>query len=389
MSHIASVQRIIRITRPRAKFVNVSHSSEFIPTSSHNLFEKGFYSVHLYDEQIDSNVVKTPYGMVMIHNTYLASFAYNLLLCWVVGNDRVKYPALSTSLPDLLKHNFKKFYAEQLISRYDHVFSRAMFLETLLFEQVQMVPVFAARAEHAELDNIAELASHIMSSLVSFHELGHLLLEQKTQSFSTILAESPLPFRTCYQQIENQYPPAFLAEVQCDWISILSCWQEYQSKLSPVWLLQSIAFGFAGFAVMSSLLKSAEATVRDLQQMEIQVDHQSIAKQHREISFSLGKDRDMIERATLVIQLCEQIANQQNDSIWHQSTELNLPSSLLDDLTTLVDYLVDSTDSNARSMSLLVAEALEGHPSGTEFLYLRSKTFQSQREIPSNPYQNS
>jgi hypothetical protein len=43
---------------------------------------------------------------------------------------------------------------------------------------------------------------------------------------------------------------------------------------------------------------------------------------------------------------------------------------------------MESDDRNARDMSLLVAEALHEHPRGVEFLYLRSKTFSSNRELP-------
>lgn len=150
-----------------ARFVACMHSSEFIDRSAG--LGEGFFYVNLYNAKIDSNVVTSKRGLILIHNTYLPSFAYNLLLCWMLcaGGERF-------DLGRLLRHHFKKFFGEQLLrSNPNGIFSRAVYLETLLHDQVCMVPVFEAKSRQPDLDRRATLASQLMSSAVSFHELGH------------------------------------------------------------------------------------------------------------------------------------------------------------------------------------------------------------------------
>jgi hypothetical protein len=154
----------VQIVRPRARFVAVTHSSEFIDKGA-NLGD-GFYYVNLYDEQIDSNLLIPTTGkdkLILIHNSYLSSFAYNLLLCWFhclrLGDQKDSQLNLSR----LLKHNFKKYFAEQLLSANNNAFSRALFLETLLYEQAWMIPVFEAKATNSNLSRDADLGAQLMS----------------------------------------------------------------------------------------------------------------------------------------------------------------------------------------------------------------------------------
>lgn len=130
MSEIEAILSLLRKLRPTAKFLKGSHSADFIDAGAQ--LENGFYFVSLYDEKIDANVVRTKRGIVIINNTYLASFAYNVFLCCLY------HPGLPWAAPAttaLLKHNFKKFFAEQLLYFRNNIFSRAVLLETLLFEQ--------------------------------------------------------------------------------------------------------------------------------------------------------------------------------------------------------------------------------------------------------------
>jgi hypothetical protein len=159
-----ALDRVKRL-RPRAKFVAYSRSKDFIEQVPG--FDVDFHYISLYDEQIDANLIKTQRGLLLIHNTYLASFAYNLLLCWLysAGVPLAEQDALRR---DLLKHNFKKFFAEQLIHHGSSLFSRALFLETLLYEQKMMVPIFEARTRDPELDARARESAGLMSLILSY-----------------------------------------------------------------------------------------------------------------------------------------------------------------------------------------------------------------------------
>lgn len=371
MTADAGVRRYLRIDRPRAKFVAVG---DVVETGDPAL--GGVRYVSLYDERIEANVVYGPAGLILINNTYLPSFAYNLLLCWIYcGRGSVS----DTERRRLIAHNFKKFYAEQLLHTYDGIFTRAIFLETLLYEQVCMVPVFAERERDPELDRLARFASELMASAVSSHELGHFILKRGPGVWDEALQWRDGAVRPLYEEVRERQPPAFVAEFQGDVLSVIACLttaegeQEEEGRREMV--LRGLVFGYAAFAVLFSLEKSARATVAEHRSSHEDVDFRSIQKLDRNYEFALGIDWEMAERARYVERLCRAVCKQAGGDLYDSTGPLRLTPDLLDDLLKYVDSVMDSDDRNAREMSLLVAEALHGHPCGTEYLYMRSKTF--------------
>jgi hypothetical protein len=380
MINKTAIERIIRLTRPKGKFLIVSHSDEFIEKGT--LLGKSFYYVSLYDEKIDSNIVKTPHGLILINNTYLPSFAYNLFLCFLYHSDRSKNGTGSTAdKAYLLKHNFKKFFAEQLLHFHNNTFSRAIFLETLLYEQQHMVPVFAAREQNSDLDEKATFAAGLMSNLVSFHELGHFYLAETDKMWEELVVHNSSTLKVLYEKIEHQYSEAFLEEFKCDAISIFSCVNEHNPKVSYPFLLNAVTFGYSAFAVMVSLVKSAHKTASEHRKTKEVIDLQSIDKIKRDFDFTLGLDTDFIERAKLVTDLCQLLAKEKGFDLFEPHQDFHFSASILNDLLAYVDSIMESDDDNARKMSMLVAESLYKHPDGMDYLYLRSKVFTAQRVL--------
>lgn len=93
-----------------------------------------------------------------------------MLLCYLY---HFKNAADSPGVIELFRHNFKKFFAEQLFYFHNSIFSRSILLETLLYEQKIIVPVFEAKNHDEELEKNATAGSQIMSNLGMFHEFGH------------------------------------------------------------------------------------------------------------------------------------------------------------------------------------------------------------------------
>ena len=367
------IRRRIELLRPRAKFVAVTHSADFIDPAAN--LGAGFHYVNLYDEKIDSNVINSPHGLIMIHNTYLSSFSYNLLLCWLLCADSANPAAVSLNQEQLLKHNFKKYFAEQLLSFHNNIFSRAVFLETLLYEQACMIPVFEAKSQDKTLSNNADLGAQLMSAALSFHELGHVYLGKDRQIWDEIPAQHNDLLRNLLERAANNYSDLFVEEVRCDVISVLSCFEQFKESMEPQFRIRAIAFAFAAFAVLYSLTKSAKATTNEHKTVEDNVDFNSIEKRHIDYQYTIGIDLDFVERAKLVIELCENIAKREGVVLFDEAGAFPLPARILDDLLQYVDRIMESEDENARKMSLLVSESLHGHPSGLAYLYLRSKTF--------------
>lgn len=373
MSQAEYVRRRVEILRPRAKFVAFSHSSEFIDSSA-NLGD-GFHYVNLYDEKIDSNVIISPRGLIMIHNTYLSSFSYNLLLCWFLCAGRTDNKADNAELERLLKHNFKKYFAEQLLYFHNNVFSRAIFLETLLYEQAWMIPVFEARAKDATLSRNSDLGAQLMSSVLSFHELGHFYLDKTPQIWQEILDKHAGILQTQFNRVVGEYPAIFVEEFRCDVISIISCLEQFKADMKRKFCLRAIVFAFSAFAVLYSLTKSAEKTAAEQRAVLDNVDFGSIEKCRVDYEYSIGIDLDFVERARLVIELCSNIAGKEGLPLFEEAGEFPLPHTILEDSLLYVDKVMESDDANARGLSMLVAESLHDHPDGLEYLYLRSKTF--------------
>lgn len=371
MTTEAGVRRYLRIERPRAKFVAVGDVVE-----TGDPVVGGFRYVSLYDERIDANVVEGRAGFILIQNTYLPSFAYNLLLCWMYCDRAL---ASDTERRRLIAHNFKKFYAEQLLHAYDGIFARAVFLETLLYEQVCMVPVFAERERDPELDRLARFASQLMASAVSNHELGHFILKRGPGVWDEALRWMDGVVRPLYEEVRERRPPAFVAEFQCDVLSVIASLTtadgEEKEEGRRDRVLRGLVFAYAAFAVLFSLEKSARATAAEHRIAHEDVDFRSIQKLERNYEFALGIDGEMAERARYVERLCRAVCERTGGDLYDSTGPFPLSPDLLDHLLGYVDSLMDSDDRNAREMSLLVAEALHGHPRGTEYLYLRSKTF--------------
>jgi len=372
------IERLIDLTRPNAKFIAVSHSNEF--TEPLPELGDGYYYVSLYDEKIDSLLNKTNDGkLYLIHNTYLSSFAYNLYLCLFYSQQNEEEVIIKNN--PLLTHNFKKFFAEQLYAFNNNIFSRAILLETLLYEQQMMVPVFEQKSTDKVLNKKASFASSIMSSLISFHELGHYFLEIDNTTWNTLLRDNKNTLGVLYEKIKLDSSQALLDEFKCDAIAVLSCINQYSKDYGIEAVLKSALFGFAAYAVLSSLVKSAEATSIDHKKIVENVDFLSIEKQHRDYDYKIGIDNDFVLRTKIISALCMHIAHNENIDLFGKQEGIYLPESLLNDMLNIINIVMDSNDSNARKMSMLVAEALHNHPEGMEYLYLRSKVFESVRDL--------
>jgi hypothetical protein len=376
MTEADQLRRYLRLSRPEAKFVAIilrEGPEAAVP----------FHYASLYDEDIDLQFMSTPLGPMLIDNTYLGSFAYNLLTCWLqVHRQPGTAEEAQALLSSRLKHNFKKFYAEQLLRRLNNCFTRAIFLETLLYEQQIMIPVFAARQTDAALDARITAAARLMTGLCANHELGHHFCDPPGDFWAEFLAAQPAAQQEWYQRKLAHYPPAFISELKCDWIACHSLLHVPPEALTRVEVIRGIVFGFASFAVLYSLDKSAQATTTAQATIRDEVDLRSIAKRNYNQTYVLGQDLDFIERAKLIQELAILIARDEGIPLFTTEGEFPLPRDLLPQLLTCMDTLMDTTDPNARAMSMLVAESLHGHEAGTNYLYLRSKVFQSNRDLP-------
>jgi hypothetical protein len=310
----------------------------------------------------------------MIQNTYIASFAYNLFLCWL-GHHR--NGAEIAPIDSLLAHNFKKFFAEQIYRQTNRIPSRALLLETLLYEQAMMVDVFALKEREAKLSADADAAAGLMSFALSMHELGHYYLATQPATWAALIEYAQGAIGPLYERAMRQRGPEFAVEFQCDAYAVVGCFRQYEAHAGPAFALRAITFAFAAYAAMYSAAATAAATARlwDAGPAE-QVDFLDIAPMPDvEHDTEWAFDAPFLARAGLVGELCAALATARGMALYGDDDPFPLPSTIVKDLTGYVGKVFDCADVNARRMSNLVAQAMTGHDQGMEYLYLRRPTF--------------
>ena len=373
----------VRALRPTAKFLDVSHSRDFIEPMAK--LGEGFFKANLYDENIDANLMSSPkLGHILVENTYLSSFTFNLFLCWIGSYTRA--PGLAP-LDVLLAHNFKKFFAEQVYRLVNRVPSRALLLETLLYEQVHMVPVFAAKDDDAQLSKDSDTATEMMSLSLAMHELGHYMLATQPTGWASFLVREPEIIGPLYLHVYKNFDPVMTDEFRCDLYAVMGCLGAFKGYGDPNFAFRTLAFSYCAYAVLYSILRTAEATAELWRNLPETVDLRDISrKPYVEHDVGWARDDAFIQRAAWVVELCEKFAAREGLSLFGEDYPFPLPRTILQDLLAYVGRVTDCTDTNARGMSNLVAESLSQSEEGMEYLYLRSKTFRSNRDEPLTVY---
>lgn len=372
-------KRYIRLTRPKAKFDAYSHTDNFMDLEAQ--IGKGFFYISLYDELVDANLVETPKGVLVIGNTYLSSFAYNLILAWIYEHKEGKINR--DTINPLIKYNFKKFFAEQLYHNINNIFSRAVLLETLLYEQQLMIPVFEAANTNLSWAETADAVAGLMSGIVLFHELGHYYLTHATGMFPTLYNENERVLKPFFELLQKEnYVPAFIEEIKCDIFAVYSLFMTDKGQASnDTLILRSAVIGYSVFAVLKSLQKSAEATAVEQKKEPDNVVLKSIKKSNREYTYQVGVYTDMVERARWMTILCEMIAADKKITLYGDDDILPLREDVSSYLNQYINEAMVQNNSNERAIAKLVAEAFFDHPDGIEHLYLNSKVFKSARKI--------
>ena len=146
MSEAAGARETLRALRPCVREEFLSDGAAF----DYSIDEFGFrlrgVQFSIYDYEIDAVFLRSRgYGPIIVNNTYLASFAYNIAITWWLTGTSPSAAPLSggNEVSSLLRYNLKKFFAEQVLIRTQSVFGIAIFLETLIYEERAMRPLLA------------------------------------------------------------------------------------------------------------------------------------------------------------------------------------------------------------------------------------------------------
>jgi len=364
--------------RPRVR-------DEFLRTGAsfdYDLAELGFRlrgeQCSIYDEGIDAVLLRSKrHGNIIANNTYVSSFAYNLAVAWLAYGR--EYEAFrrrdDCALTRLLRYNLKKFFAEQILSRTHSVFGLGIFLETLLYEERAMRPLFAASAGDPILEARYQYFGDLMSNLLLFHEVGHLVRDARADMEELLLAEirgaADAPFAADW----SEYPDPGRTEFLCDTFSLLMASRNVPSCADAVFVLRAIAFGFAMCACMYGLEKSAAATALAY---PASGDRDTLGEIHASLpgaSFVIGIDQSAVVRARSALRVCEVLAGQQGIDLYAPDGDFPLFPDVIETTTAFATTVVTDQDPQIRGLCELLARAFHGHDRGVDYLMSRSKVF--------------
>ncbi|MCB0448123.1 MAG: hypothetical protein KDD03_11545 [Gelidibacter sp.] len=374
-----TIEASIRLIRPTAKFIAVTHSSEFITEKDYPK-DKHYYYVSLHDEYIDSNYFDFDNERILVCNTYAGSFIYNLGLCfyYCFNKNQNDTQLEEQTLNLLLKYNFKKFYAEQLYNLRNCIFSRAIFLETLIYEQENMIPIFKDLNEHNHQDPLVEEITSIGTNIFSVHEMGHHFFNESDKYWNTEIAEEhKVIFQDVLGKSGNHFSSKEKLELKCDFLALISCLENTKcDETSNIAILS-----YHAMSLLYSLKTSSEKTIKWLNDNHSQeeVDFKNIGKQKGTYEYVVETDTAMKDRANLMIQMCEKLSVSMGLKLYEQCNRIPLSKSHIKFLYKSMQEIMQSSNANQRAICRLLAEAFHSHTEGIEYLYLRSKIFKSNR----------
>lgn len=352
------------------------------------------WQTSVYHEAFDPVTLQSKrHGLILVPNTYLSSFAYNVVAAWHHYADGSR---AWTSDPDhplarALRFNLKKFYAEQILRRTHNLFGIAVFLETLLYEEAVMYPVLAAVGGPQFADTPAGLTaeelnviSGWLTRLVFTHEVGHVVHDDH---FRDRLLEN-LPSKAhSLAGLWDAYGPA-AEEFECDALAVAMALAPEAVKVPLVEACRLTLLGFTAFAALHTLDLSAKATAANSPASSEDSERGNVLSSMSGASYTIetvpALQRD---RAYAVRRLVELIAEDRAVDLYSHTWpdvagdphaangRFPISPTLMDDMEEFLPTIIEGTDPRVRGKCEMLARALHGHPEGIDYLAWRSKTF--------------
>lgn len=336
-------------------------------------FDLTGHQLSIYTEAWDAKMFRTRHhGVIIVNNTYLSSFAYNIAAVWMhYGHE---YAQLKQGedcvLVSLLNYNLKKFFAEQIMRRSNCIFGSAIFLETLFYEEHLMVPIIKAADNDESIRTFYHDIEGLMSSLLLFHEMGHLVREKHSNMLQLMQEEKNTMNKL--GSYWGKYSEKQQIEFECDAFSVLLLISQMKDEALERGL-RGVIFAFNVFAVMSGLDKSAEETAIKTPSKTEDLD--DIFNDLTGADFSIGVDPFMVARATSVQLIVEALARKKGIDLYASSHDLLLYKDMMDVLSNFSLEIITRKNPPYRGKCEMLARALSGNPRGMRYLKLRSKKF--------------
>jgi hypothetical protein len=390
----AAIARL-KLTVPKARFFQLREIAA--GQLDNELSEQTFHYVSLYDHSISTAFRQINGVNFIISNGVLSSHAYNLALTWlwrqgegIEANRERRIAAL--------RHTYKKFYAESLLRSKNRLIGRALLLETLIYEQDLMAPMFAAVRREPIWQETARHLADLMIDLTLHHELAHYLKRRSGARFGEVERSmfegkaAPL-----LASVGEQYDPQFAEEVSCDALAahLAVTGEKSWAGLYDLGVrARMTAFAFLLFADLVSLERSAVATAAANMEEDGVIDLASVVRPKIQFSFAIGRSDRHDLRANLMLRLLNGYLKERGQELISEDSpfpfpetaraELELAFKTFADESEPFDNGLTGTNLQRRGLAQLLAESMHGQDKAVEFLLWRSKQF-SVGGVPVDP----
>lgn len=334
----------------------------------------------LYDHKVGSQMRPIGDQLVVINNTYLSSFAYNVALCHLVGAANKLSPG---DLTRLYRHNFKKFFAEQVVYHQNVLVGRAWLIETILYEQDLMRDAFAGVLTHALEEQASQIAS-LASGVISYHELTHYFEARSPDFDAQYRAEVGNTFEDLDEEVLRRGGSELRTEFRCD-LTATRLHLGLPSVFARADLFRVLLFVFYVLADLAALTESAKKTAEAAVAEEGHIDLLSAEPPQHAFGFQVARDPGFDLRVDAQERALLRLAEQEGIALFDENAPFALTPGTRALLRAAQDSIGDleaapvqglsGTDSLRRGLAQILAESLKGCDAGVEFLLWRSKKF--------------
>ncbi|MDP9190697.1 MAG: hypothetical protein M3P06_03235 [Acidobacteriota bacterium] len=272
----------------------------------------------------------------------------------------------------------------------DAMLGRSLLLETLAYEQELMAPIFDAAKADPNLNERAHTLASAMTGLAQHHELGHYFQGRSPAEFASEVSKlldgclAPV-----VADLRQQYAERHVEEVICDSLAAHVGIHGVDQSPSPddelTARLRRTTFGLQVFYRLMDLRDSARVTATEYPDDRVAIDLGSEIRPKDQPVYSVGHQPEAQLRAAAITQVLEAFAKQRGFPLYGDDGGFPLSPDAWEDLDHAFEHFGDEAptgtpshlgcDARGRGIMRLVAEALSHHPSGTEHLLWRSKTF--------------
>ena len=321
----------------------------------------------------------------VFNNEFFANYVRNIALAYLSPLEILRGPRSK-----LFAHNFKKFFAECILEMRNALIGRALLIETLMYEQELMAPLFPKDRPGPGIERSFDLLLKIAFDLARYHEFVHFGIEQtrlrgEATDIGGLFAGRLQPEVDSFRE---KYGEELAEELVCDAAAaetVMRNMTQASDGLSSVTVRRMIVFSIRCFAHLASLQRSALETAEAAAAEDDRIQLGAVERPKEPFSFAIGRDTGLDLRGDVLIRLLAADAEDAGQVLFGDDAEFPLTSESLAELdeafANFMEPCRDSpvgltgTDMARRGLAQLLAEALHGADDGARHLLWRSKVF--------------